>query len=116
MSFTINAGTLFVGALLFLLAVFVKPLVMVLRDKAVWWWIEKYIINDQLKRDIKDFSEEHRYHLTRMHMKDEFHAVEEGEIEDDTLRKYYVLNADNEIKFDSEDYVKIRHDCQAKVA
>jgi len=54
MSFEINAATLIVGALIFVVGVFVKPLIMVTRDRMVWWYLENHIITNQLFSDIEE--------------------------------------------------------------
>lgn len=60
MSFELNWATLIVGLGIFLLAVFVKPLVMVLRDKVVWKYIEKYVVNDDMTETARAYVRETR--------------------------------------------------------
>lgn len=56
MKFEINTGTLLIGLAVFLVGVFFKPAVFVLRDKAVWWYIKKYLITEILFNDLRSYA------------------------------------------------------------
>ena len=77
MTFSINTGTLIVGALLFVVVVFVKPMILILRDKMVWWYIGKYVANDYLYEELAD----HEKHITLIYVQDNLRSLLEFDYE-----------------------------------
>lgn len=87
MEFSINAGTLVVGACIFVLGVYVKPVVMVSRDLAVWWFIERYVTPNSVFREIEIYRVERKMQLARENVIDNRTAYM-----DDAGEFYYEYN------------------------
>lgn len=62
----IDVKTLVVGALLYLVAIFVQPLVLVIRDKLVWIYIKKRLFNEQVIDDIVRLARENELWFQRV--------------------------------------------------
>lgn len=57
--------TLFLGVLLYLAAVFLKPFVLIVRDTFVWLWIDKRLFNRQVIEDVVRLARENELWITR---------------------------------------------------
>lgn len=107
MSFEINTGTLIIGALIFFMAVFVKPFIMILRDIVVWWWIKKYLLNEKYRFDLASYK-----HLS----KTLFHRLNiDGIFKFDSEKNDYVYKKDKvEIRLDEDELELIKNDTKRK--
>lgn len=107
MNFEINAGTLVVGALIFFLVVFVKPFFMILRDHVVWWWIERYLINEGYRLDISNYLHYEPSIFHRLNMVNTF--VREPESDEYVYKKGKV-----EVRLTDDEFQYMLQDCRRK--
>ncbi len=107
MTFEINVATLIAGALIFLLAIFTKPFVLILRDRAVWWWIEKYLINEKFRIEMNNYQFLNPSIFNRLDMINTFHR-------DKSTNEYVYAKNKLEIKLSSDEFNAMMKDNRKK--
>lgn len=59
MTFELNWAVFFVALVTFIFGFIFKPLALVVREKAVWWWINRYLINKDFWYEVDEYVLKH---------------------------------------------------------